>query len=166
MRRFGTSDVPSLRHASDKALIGLAGHELRQGNAGAAAEAADRVLQHEEGTPDSRWRALFVRALAHLEEGDRAACALDIEAGLEVLPGLDILPKDALDALSDIALAFGLAETGDLIRKSPASDLLLPLTTAFELELGLEPRVAKEVEEVAEDIRRDMRERRRNRPRR
>ena len=166
VRRFGTSDVPSLRQTADSALIGLAGHELRQGNAGAAAEAADRVLHHEDGTPDSRWRALFVRALAYLDEGDRAACALDIEAGLEVLLGLDILPKDALDALSDIALAFGLAETGDLIRKSPASDLLLPLTTAFELELGLEPRVAKEVEEVAEDIRRDMRERRRNRPRR
>ena len=162
VRRFGTSDVPSLRHASDKALLGLAEHELKQGNAKAAAEAADRVLQHENGLPDSRWRALFVRALAHLEEGDKAACALDIEAGLEVLLGLDILPKDALDALSDIGLAFGLAETGDLIRKSPASDLLLPLTTAFELELGLEPRVAKEVEEVAEDIRRDLRERQRS----
>ncbi len=162
VRRFGASDAPALRQTADTALIGLAGHELKQGNAGAAVEAADRVLQHEKGTPDSRWRALFVRALAHLKEGDRAACALDIEAGLEVLPGLDILPKDALDALSDIALVFGLAETGDLIRKSPASDLLLPLTTAFELELGLEPRVAKEVEEVAEDIRRDLRERQGN----
>ena len=35
------------------------------------------------------------------------------------------------------------------------------LTTALERESGLEPRVAKEVAEVAEDIRRDMRERRR-----
>ena len=166
VQRFGTSDVPLLRQTADKALLGLAGHELRQGNARAAAEAADRVLRHEEGTPDSRWRARFLRAQARLEEGDRAACALDIEAGLGILPELDILPKDALDALWDIASAFGRAETGDLIRKSPASDLLLPLTTAFELELGLEPRVAKEVEEVAEDIRRDMRERRRNRPRR
>ena len=46
----------------------------------------------------------------------------------------------------------------DLIRSSPAASLLLPLTTALELELGLEPRVAKEVEEVAEDIRREMAE--------
>ncbi|MDE0409727.1 MAG: tetratricopeptide repeat protein [Alphaproteobacteria bacterium] len=162
LQRFETDDAPGLRHACDAALLGLAGHELRQGNAEAAAKAADRVLQHEEGMPDSQWRALFVRARARLEEGDRAACTLDIEAGLEILLELDILPKEALDALSDIALTFGLAETGELIRKSPASDLLLPLTTAFELELGLEPRVAKEVEEVAEDIRRDMRERRRN----
>ena len=48
----------------------------------------------------------------------------------------------------------------DLIKASPAADLLLPLTTALELELGLEPRVAREVEEVAEDIRRDLAERR------
>ncbi len=162
VQRFGTSEVPAQRQAADAALLGLAGHELRQGRARAAAEAADRVLQHEDGLPDSRWRARFLRARAHLEEGDRAACALDIEAGLGILPDLDVLPREALDALSDIALAFGLAETGDLIRKSPASDLLLPLTTAFELELGLEPRVAKEVEEVAEDIRRNMRERQKN----
>ena len=48
----------------------------------------------------------------------------------------------------------------DLIVASAAADLLLPLTTALELELGLEPRVAREVEEVAEDIRRDLAERR------
>ncbi len=162
VQRFGTSEVPAQRQAADTALLGLAEHELRQGRARAAVEAADRVLQHGDGLPDSRWRARFLRARAHLEEGDRAACALDIEAGLGILPDLDVLPREALDALSGIALAFGLAETGDLIRKSPASDLLLPLTTAFELESGLEPRVAKEVEEVAEDIRRDMRERRRS----
>ncbi len=161
VQRFGSSGAPALRHASDAALLRVAEHELGQGRARAAAEVADRVLQSDDGLPDNRWRARFLRAQAHLEEGDEAACALDIEAGLEVLPGLDILPKDALDALSDIALVFGLAETGELIRKSPTSDLLLPLTTAFELELGLEPRVAKEVEEIAEDIRRDMRERRR-----
>ena len=33
------------------------------------------------------------------------------------------------------------------------------------MELGLEPRVAKEVEEVAEDIRRDLAERRKAKPR-
>ena len=32
------------------------------------------------------------------------------------------------------------------------------LTTALERELGVEPRVAREVEEVAEDIRRDLAE--------
>ena len=54
-------------------------------------------------------------------------------------------------------------QRGDAVFASPAADLLLPLTTALEKELGLAPRVAKEVEEVAEDILRDMAERRRSR---
>ena len=161
VRRFGDSDAPTLRHGLDTALLELAGYEFSQGHSRAAAETADRVLRHGEAMPDNRWRAHLLRARARLREGGKAACALDIEAGLEILPDLDVLPKEALDALSDIAPAFGLAEMSDLIRKSPASDLLLPLTTALERESGLEPRVAKEVEEVAEDIRRDMRERRR-----
>ena len=41
-------------------------------------------------------------------------------------------------------------------RVSIAGDLLLPLRTALERELGLEPRVAREVEEIAEDIRREL----------
>ena len=161
VRRFGDSDAPTLRHKLDTALLELAGNEFSQGRSRAAIAAADRILQHGEAIPDNRWRAHLLRARARLREGDKAACALDIKAGLGILPDLDVLPKEALDTLSDIAWAFGLAEMSDLIRKSPASDLLLPLTTALERESGLEPRVAKEVEEVAEDIRRDMRARRR-----
>ena len=167
VQRFDTNDTLwACRASADAALVGLAWHELRQGRARAAAETVDRVLQHEKAPLGDEWRshivwrAHFVRAQAHLEEGDKAACALDIEAGLRILPDLDFPPKDALNGLLDIAAAFGSAELSELIRKSPASDLLLPLTTALERELGLEPRVAKEVEEVAEDIRRDMRERR------
>ena len=68
------------------------------------------------------------------------------------------LPREVVVALLGFALQYGLAEMRDLIRLSPAASLLLPLTTALELDLGLEPRVAKEVEEVAEDIRREMAE--------
>ena len=44
----------------------------------------------------------------------------------------------------------------ELIVASPSAGLLLPLTTALEGELGIESRVAREVEEVAEDIRQDF----------
>ena len=47
----------------------------------------------------------------------------------------------------------------ELIQASPAATLLLPITAALELELGLEPRVAREVEEIADDIRRAMQKR-------
>lgn len=68
------------------------------------------------------------------------------------------MSKDVLNWLSSMAVALGLEKMRGLIRASPVSDLLLPLTTALEMELGEEPRVAKEVEEVAEDIRRDLAE--------
>ena len=44
----------------------------------------------------------------------------------------------------------------EIIQESPSAGLLLPLTTALEQEIGREPRVAREVEEVARDIRRDL----------
>ena len=44
----------------------------------------------------------------------------------------------------------------EIIQESPSAKLLLPLTTALEQEIGREPRVAREVEEVARDIRRDL----------
>ena len=62
--------------------------------------------------------------------------------------------------MAGLAVDFGLKEMRDLIRTSPAADLLLPLTTALDRELGEEPRVPREVGEVAEDIRRDLAERR------
>ena len=44
----------------------------------------------------------------------------------------------------------------DLIQRSPAADLLLPLVTALQQEVGLKPRVAREVDEVAQDIRKEL----------
>ena len=52
----------------------------------------------------------------------------------------------------------GPARMNELIQGSPAMSLLLPLTTALEQELGLTPRVAQEVNEVAQDIRRELKE--------
>ena len=47
----------------------------------------------------------------------------------------------------------GLHRTLELIQESPAAEMLLPLVTALQLELGQVPQVAKEVREVAQDVR-------------
>ena len=101
-------------------------------------------------------RAHLIRARAHSEEGDGEACAGDVEAALSILPELSMLPRDVLVALADLSAGVGPERMCDLIKSSPAGDLLLPLRTALERELGLEPRVAREVEEIAEDIRREL----------
>ena len=97
-----------------------------------------------------------IRAQAHLIEGDRAACERDIKALLSILPRISPLRKDDLDDLCRLAVDLGFERMLELIEASPAAGLLLPLATALEKELGAEPRVAREVEDIADDIRRDL----------
>ena len=157
VRRFEASDVPTLRDAAESALCGRAQHELSEGRARDAVAFLDRaLLPRRAGIPDSRLQGHLVRARARLAEGNREACAGDVERALSILPELNMLPREVLVALADLAAGVGPERMCDLIKWSPAGDLLLPLRTALERELGLEPRVAREVEEIAEDIRREL----------
>ena len=84
----------------------------------------------------------------------------DVETALSILSEISSLPRDVIDSLFGLAVELGPAQMRELIISSPVSGQLLPLTTALERELGLETRVAKEVEEVAQEIQRDLEERR------
>ena len=157
LRRFEASDVPALRDAAESALCRRAQHELTEGRARAAVAFLDRaLLQGRAGIPDSRLQGYLIRARARLAEGDGEGCAGDVETALSILPELNMLPRDVLEALANLAEGVGLERMCDLIKSSSVGDLLLPLRTALERELGLEPRVAREVEEIAEDIRREL----------
>lgn len=159
VRRFGDSDNPTLRSAAETAKLNKARLELAHGRAEAAIEAVNQVLNREgSGAPETRLYCHLIRSRASLKTGDQSACVQDVEAVLAMLPTLTPLPKDALDVFSKLAVDLGPAQVRELIQSSPAAELLLPVTVALERELGLEPRVAKEIEEVAEDIRRDMAE--------
>ena len=158
-RRFGTGESSKMQDSVKVALLGQAAIESVRGRTGTVIAALDRAFQQKgAGSPAFDWAAYMLRAEARLLGGDVAAGVEDIEAMLAVLPRLNALPKGVLDGLSRIAVALGPKQMRDLIRASPAADLLLPLTTALEMELGEEPRVSKEVEEVAEDILRDLEE--------
>ena len=157
VRRFEASDEPALRFAAETALCRRAEHELSEGRARTAIGLLDRaLLQARAGMPDSRLQGHLIRARVHLAEGDGEACAGDVETALSNLPELNMLPRDVLVAVADLSAGVGLERMCDLIKSSPAGDVLLPLRTALERELGLEPRVAREVEEIAEDIRRKL----------
>ena len=123
----------------------------------AASRRADRVLERTlTDSQGNRIRSLLVRARATLTSGDVSGCEKSIEALLAILSRLDSVPGEPIDALMELGVELGPVEMLELIRASPAVDLLLPLSTAFEQELGLEPRVAREVERVARDIRREL----------
>jgi hypothetical protein len=157
VRRFEESDSPVLRDAAEAALRRRGQHELTQGRARTALGFLDRALfQGRAGMLDSRLQGHLIRASAHLAEGDGDACARDVETALSILPEMNILPRDVLVSLADLSAGVGPESMCELIKSSPAGDLLLPLRTALERELGLEPRVAREVDEIAEDIRREL----------
>lgn len=157
VRRFEASDVPALRDAAESALCGRAQHELTEGRARTAIAFLDRaLLQGRAGIPGNRLQGHLIRAQARLAEGDGEGCVGDVETALSILPEMNMLPRDVLVALADLSAGVGLERMCDLIESSPAGDLLLPLRTALERELGLEPRVAREVEEIADDIRREL----------
>ena len=157
VRRFGESESSDCRSWAVFALLVKAEIDLALQRYGPAIEAAGRVLDPQQtGSQERRLRGHLVRARALLEIGRLSACEQDIEAALAILPEIASLPKKNLDALVFFSAALGPERMRDLIQASPAADLLLPLTTALEWELGLEPRVAREVEEVARDIRRDF----------
>ena len=66
------------------------------------------------------------------------------------------LRPDLFQGLTTLAMISGPARTLELIQASPAVDMLTPLVTALQQELGQETRVAKEVDEVAADVRRKL----------
>ena len=157
VRRFGVADEPGLAEWVGIVLLKKAAVELTQRRYGEAVQSAGQALD-AFGTEqlESRLRGYLIRALATLASGDRAAHERDLMAVLALLPDSGVMPREVLDGLTSISLVHGPELMRKRIIASPAAALLLPLTTALERELGIESRVAKEVEEVAEDIRRDL----------
>ena len=155
--RFEASDVPALRDPAESALCMRAQQELIAGRAETSVTYLDRALLPTRlGLAERRLEGHLLRARAHLTNGNADACAEDTETALSIVPELNALPSGLLFDLADLAAGIGMETMCDLIRSSPIDDLLLPLRTAFEKELGLSPRVAREVEEVAEDVRRNL----------
>ena len=165
LRRFDESEYPTLRMWTEVALLNKADLERASQRYDSAIETADRALdRHLASSPQNRWRRHMIRGEAVLASRDPSACEQDITAILADLPGLGtLLWVRSLNALMAFSIEIGPARMRELVRASPAADLLLPLTTALEREMGLEPRVAREVEEVAEDIRRDLAKRKEDR---
>ena len=162
-RRFADHESPVIRMLIGVAFIGKAELELGGGQYEAAIEAATRALERNLTELSWRWDGHLIRAQAGLATGDPSVYEPDLEAMLAILPELNPLSTESLDALMEFVIKIGAERVRDLIQASPSAELLLPLTTALEWELGLKPRVAREVEEVAGDIRRRLEEMRETR---
>ena len=167
LSRFGTRRMPASDEAMAFALDGSAHVELQLQRFEAAIETAGRLIEWSGVEPlkHHRVRGHLIRARAFLAKGERSACEHDIESMLALLPEYGSLPRKVVDALVDFSVDLGPARMRELIAGSPSAALLLPLLTALEEELGLEPRVALEVAEVVRDIREELKRRRTERKR-
>ena len=157
LRRLGENAIPSDQKLIEYALLEKASFELECHRYEAAIKTAGLALEQcRTESLENRAHGHLIRARATLENGDSSGCEQDIEALLALLPELDSLPRALLVALMTFSIELGPTRIHELIQGSPAAPLLLPLTTALEQELGLEPRVAREVDEVAQDIRKEL----------
>ena len=77
---------------------------------------------------------------------------------------LQVIPVIQQRPLLLPTIRFGPGPVLALIEASPSVNRLYPLVTALRLELGIETKVAKEVEDVASDIRQDLARRRQQGP--
>ena len=164
VRRFGDSEIAALRMSVGAALLGRANIEFESRQYEKAAETATRVIEQPGGAPEQRFQGHVIRARAILASGgDRSAGEHAVEAALALLPELGFISRKGIMALLEFSGALGPQRMCELIQASPAQHLLLPLTTALERELGREPRVAREVDEVARDIQQTLAELKANR---
>ena len=156
VRRLGQS-APAYHELVERSLVDRADFELICGRNQSAIEVAGQAL--ERCLPDSvesRLRAHIIRAKANLADGDAQGSESDITSTLTILTSVETVPKEHLRALLEFSVQLGHRRLRELVEASPSAPLLLPLATALAQEEGLQPRVAREVEEVATDIRAEL----------
>ena len=120
---------------------------------------ADEVADYDSGALLSLRLAtheMRMRALTKAE--DDAALVEETRVVLGILPRIATIPARTIQCLMVASIGLGNEKMSLLIRESPSAGRMVALTTALELEMGDQPRVALEVREVADDLRRSLAE--------
>ena len=164
MERFGSSgDAETVEHVAVAMLNkGITLRELNRVEE--SVEVYDEVVRRFDGSgaPELQHtvtKAMVNRAVLNSGHGlvtDESVYERDLRTILPTLTTIDSLPDSAIRALAVFSIHLGPTRTLALIESSPAAELLLPLVTALQQEIGLNPRVAREVDEVAHDIRKEL----------
>ena len=154
---YGESRSPAVLEMVLRALIGRAASELSLSRTARAIATVGEALERTD-SDDSNLilTSLLLRAEANFEGGDRTACKADLARVVELLPTFPSVPNLGIKALITFAARLGSRPVLEMIQESPSERILLPLVTALREELGIDSKVAEEVEEVATDIRRDL----------
>ena len=150
-RRFGKIDAGIIHKVNQVALFGRAYIELTRGRARAAIDIVNEALGPGGASEfiESLCQGHLVRAVANLKDGNDIECLKDAETALEALPTLGYLSQEAIHTLSALAFDLGMPQLRQIIQASSSA----AVDNGNGTGIGLEPKVAKEVREVAEDLR-------------
>ena len=155
--RYGGSQSQIVVETVRRALIGRAAAELTLDRPEAAAATAGRALEgFDLDASEIDVICQLIRAEAYFNSDNQLACESELAAMLQYLPSLQPLPEMTIAALIAFTIRLGPERILRLIEESPSAIHLYPLVTALRQELGIESKVAKEVEEVVKDIRRQL----------
>ncbi len=120
---------------------------------------ADEVADYDSGALLSlRLATHEIRMLALTKAENDAALVEETRVVLGILPRIATIPARTIQCLMVASIGLGIEQMALLIRESPSADRLLALTTALDLEMGDEPRVAKEIRDVAHDLQLELAE--------
>ena len=127
-----------------------------------ALTAFDEIVRRIGPDPEPKFAVLVAMSLALkaliLASMGETISESEISLMLACVPDPEDLPRRIVDAMGYYVVGVGPARALELIQESPAAQILLPLVTALQQELGQTPQVAKEVQEIAQDIRRKLAE--------
>ena len=165
LNHFRGTKSPSILQRLGSTLLERAKAEFQTGRPEAAMDTAARVLKDfASNSPENLVLAHLLRAEGYFRRGNQFGCKSELAAMLEILPRFEVLPEMSLQSLMAYTIRFGAGPVLALIEASPSVNRLYPLVTALRQELGIEIKVAKEVEDVARDIRQDLARRRQQGP--
>ena len=159
LTQIGESDAPRLVSVLEDALIKKAALQFCTEQFEAAIQTVNCLLERQPTGAKLRRFAHWIRAYAYWQGSNEPACSDDVASVVALLPTLAPESADLNDEigfLEEFAIHLGPARMLDLIEGSPAEALLLPFSTALRREMGIETRVAQEIEEVARDIQADL----------
>ena len=157
LNHFRSSDSQVIRRRMASTLLERAKAEIATGAPEAAIDTTARVLKEfASNPPDNPVLAHLLRAEAFLRLRNQFGCKSELAAMLEILPRFEVFPELIIESLMAYTIRFGPGPVLALIEASPSVNRLYPLVTALRQELGIETKVAKEVEDVARDIRQDL----------
>ena len=157
LNHFRGSESPPVLRLMGSTLLERAKAEIAAGAPEAAIDTAERVLKEfASNPPDVPMLAHLLRAEAFFHCRNQFGCKSELAAMLEILPRFEVLPELSSECLMAYTIRFGPGPVLALIEASPSINRLYPLVTALRQELGIDTKVAKEVEDVARDIREDL----------